>query len=774
MLPRRLLQLFSVVSMVLILVLDMHTPLGFANGDLYLISLLLAIVSGSRPFVLGVTVASVVLIAGGAALSPPGLSIEYWLSNRILSALELCIISSLSLFVMRYLERQRQRQKALAEANQQLRKLTPSPDNPLSPFQHSPQFQLFADAIPQPLWTATAAGRVDYVNLAFARYTGRDRSSLIEDWQKSMHPDDVELLLNRWPRFIETGETYDLELRLLSHDGQWRWHLVQGAPVRDENGTVIKWCGCAIDIHDIHSYTERFESVANATVDAIWDWDIEKNTIWWNHGISTLFGYDRDKVMSEPRAWSEYAHPDDRERVLNTIWDTVKSKRNRMNLNYRFIRSDGSVAEIEEHSFVIRNKDGRAVRMIGGMTDVTERNQLNEQLSHARRLQTVGELTGGVAHDFNNLLTVIQGNNELLAEALEDNRELRQLTQMISQASERAAALVQRLLAFARRQPLDPHPVDLATLMKTMVPLIRKAVPERIDMQMQTAPDLPRVMIDPAQMENALLNLCLNARDAIEGRGQLTLEARPIQLDEEYCAANPGVTPGDYVLVSVTDTGSGMDPETRRRAFDPFFTTKKAGEGSGLGLSMVYGFIKQSDGHIAVYSEPGNGTEIRMYLPVSHTSDNQSALKPGAGAADIRVEHNPVREHATVLLVEDEELVRHYAEKQFRELRFEVISTASGAEAMARLEECLNTGKPVDLLFTDVMMGGGINGPELARQAQEKMPDLPVLFTSGYSENAISHQGRLQAGTLLLSKPWRRDDLAKKLQELDLLKSTTQ
>src|SRR5690606_36437841 len=192
----------------------------------------------------------------------------------------------------------------------------------------------------------------------------------------------------------------------------------------------------------------------------------------------------------------------------------------------------------------------------------------------------------------NNLLTVIQGNNELLAEALEDNRELRQLTQMISQASERAAALVQRLLAFARRQPLDPHPVDLATLMKTMVPLIRKAVPERIDMQMQTAPDLPRVMIDPAQMENALLNLCLNARDAIEGRGQLTLEARPIQLDEEYCAANPGVTPADYVLVSVTDTGSGMDPETRRRAFDPFFTTKKAGEGSGLGLSMVYGFIK--------------------------------------------------------------------------------------------------------------------------------------------------------------------------------------
>lgn len=769
----RLLQWSSIISMMLILALDMRTPLGFANGDLYLASLLLAILSGNRRFVIAVTALSVLLIGVGAALSPPGLGIEYWLSNRLLSATELCVISALSLSVMRHLEQEREKQQALAEDNSQLRKLTPSPDNPLAPFQHSPQFQLFADAIPQIVWTATPDGSVDYVNLAFARYTGRKRETFVnrDGWLESVHPDDVDFLQQHWRTVIMNAETYDIEFRLRRYDGEWRWHLLQGAPVSDQTGTIIKWCGSAIDIHDLHTYAERFETVANATIDAIWDWDIKNNTIWWNHGISTLFGYDRDKVMSTPRAWFQYVHPDDSERVLTTIQETVKSDRNRMSLSYRFIRSDGRIAEIEENSFVVRDKNGRAVRMIGGMTDVTERNQLNEQLSHSQRLQTVGELTGGVAHDFNNLLTVIQGNNELLTEAVAGNKTLLPLTQMISQASERAAALVQRLLAFARRQPLDPHPVDIAALMANMFPLIRRVVPERIDMQLKTGADLPAVIIDPAQLENALLNLGLNARDAIDGKGSLTLEARCIELDQDYCAANPGVTPGDYVLVSVTDTGCGMDTETRKRAVDPFFTTKKVGEGSGLGLSMVYGFIKQSGGHMGVYSELGTGTEIRMYLPV-YTRDEVSIPAAEPAATSGKFINGLAQQHATVLVVEDEELVRQYAEKQFRELGFEVVSASNGNEALARLDECLAANKRVGLLFSDVMMSGGINGPELAKLAQEKQADLPVLFTSGYSENAISHQGRLQSGAILLSKPWRRDDLAQKLEKMDLFKST--
>ncbi len=779
MLPPSLLQLLSAVWMVAVLALDMRTPLGFANGDLYLFSVVLAALSDSRRFTIGVSILSVLLIALGALLSPPGLGIEYWLPNRLLSATELCLISTLILLLMRYLEQQRIAQQALADDNQQLRELTPSPDNPLSPFQHRSQFQLFADAIPQIIWTAEPDGVVDYANLAFIRYTGRDREDLVPGygWLSVVHPDDLESLQQRWQQVISNGETYDLEFRLQRHDGQWRWHLVQGAPVRDDTGTVIKWCGSAFDIHDMHTLAERFETVANATIDAIWDWDIENNTIWWNNGISKLFGYDRDKVMSEPRAWSAYAHPDDRDRVLRTIWDTVKSDRNRMKLSYRFIRSDGSIADIEENSFVIRNKEGRAIRMVGGMTDVTERNQLNEQLSHAQRLQTVGELTGGVAHDFNNLLTVIEGNNELLAEALADHKELLPLTRMIGQASERAAALVQRLLAFARRQPLDPHPVDVAALMTNVLPLIRRAIPSRIDIRLQTAADLPPAMIDPAQLENALLNLCLNSRDAIKDQGALTLDARLTHLDEEYCAANPGVIPGDYVLVAVTDTGSGMSAEVRQRAFDPFFTTKKTGDGSGLGLSMVYGFIKQSGGHIGIYSEPDAGTEIRMYLPVCNDSIAAGQVKASAlvtGKSTVPPAPAPADQRGTVLLVEDEALVRQYAEKQFRELGFEVISASNGAEAITQLETRLRDNQPIDLLFSDVMMTGGMNGPELAAVAQEKQPGLPVLFTSGYSENAISHQGRLQAGTVLLSKPWRRNDLVQKLEKLDLLKSTRQ
>ena len=762
---KTLLQILSITSLGVILLLDRFTPLGFAHGDLYLLSLVTAALSGSQRLLIGVTLVSVLLTALGALVSPPGLPAEYWVANRMMSAIVLVLTGLLLSFVLKHFQKLNAERDALVRGNQQLRELTPDPDNPLSTFRHLSQFQLFADAIPQIIWTAEPDGTVDYANLAFARYTGRERDSLVpgNGWHSVISPDDTERVAQRWQQVMQDKKTCELEFRLQRHDGQWRWHLVQGAPVTDENGNIIKWCGSVIDIHDLKTLAERFEHVAQATVDAIWDWDIEADTVWWNHGIFTLFGYTREDVMASPSAWMKYVHPDDRERVLDTIVNTVRSEETSMRINYRLIRADGSTADIEENSFVMRNRDGRPVRMVGGMTDVTERNLLSQQLNHAQRLQTIGELTGGVAHDFNNLLTVIQGNNELLAEALAQHPQLSPLTAMISQASERAAALVQRLLAFARRQPLDPRPADIAGIIHNVQPLIRRALPERISIDVVIADNLPAVMIDPPQLENALLNLCLNSRDAISGQGNVLLEAMPSHLDSEYCENHPDAAPGDYVLVSVSDTGAGMTSDVRLRAFDPFFTTKSMGEGSGLGLSMVYGFIKQSGGHISVYSEPDAGTVIRMYLPV--------AQEQTVAAADSQQSRNtstqPLQHKGTVLLAEDDDLVRAYAEKQFRALGYQVLSAASGAEALSLLEQ----HKPVDLLFTDVMMGGGMNGSELARAAQQIQPQIPVLFTSGYSENAISHQGRLQPGTLLLSKPWRRDDLA---QKLDTLMSTLQ
>lgn len=754
-----LLQGLSALSAATILALDSQTPLGFAHGDLYLFSLILAALTGDQRFLAVITTLSVLFTAAGVLISPPGLGIEYWLPNRAMSIIELCIISALTLFMMRHQENLRSRQQQLETDNEQLRELTPSPDNPLSPLRHRTQFEMFADAIPQIIWTADTEGRVDYTNTALASYTGLERETLVSSagWLRAISPDDVYQVRDRWREAIQQGHSYELEFRLLRHDGAWRWHLIQAMPLYDEQGNIIKWCGSCIDIHDMKLFAERFEHVAKATVDAIWDWEIDNASIWWNHGISTLFGYDADEELSTPAVWSRYVHPEDREHRLARIQQTMQSDENFMNVAYRFLRADGSVADIEEYAFVMRNRDGRPVRMVGGMTDVTERKLMAEQLSHAQRLQTVGELTGGMAHDFNNLLTVIQGNNELLAEALANQPALASLTSMIDQASERAARLVQRLLAFARKQPLDPRPTDVQALINNLQSLVRRALPKGIQLRFVAEPALPAIMIDPPQLESALLNLCLNARDAMNGNGEILIEARQVTLDGEYCAAHPDVQPGQYMLMSVADQGYGMSAEVKARAFDPFFTTKKAGQGSGLGLSMVYGFVNQSGGLITVDSEPGTGTVISMYLPLATAHASARVSDEPAVAAEA------CAQHATVLIVEDNALVRRYAEKQFRELGYDVICAGDGSEAL----ELLTQHKTIDLLFTDVMMSGGMNGPELARAALDIKPALPILFTSGYSDVATSHQDLLQADIPMLNKPWRRDDLAEKLEKLN-------
>lgn len=755
---RLLLQTGSVVGTLLILILDATTPLGFAHGDLYLLSIILAALSGSRRFLIGITVTSILLTGLGIFISPPGLALQYWGGNRTISIVQMIIIASLCAYIMRRFQHLRHDTEQLAASHDALRQLTPSPDDPLAPFQYPQQFQLFADAIPQIIWTANTDGSIDYVNLALSHYTGKPRVLLAsgQQWPSIIHPDDLIKLREQWADAVLRKTVYELECRLRRQDGSWRWHLLQGAPVRDDDGSVIKWCGSAIDIHDIRVYTERFEHVAKATVDAISDWDIQTDQIWWNHGVTNLFGYSREEMMAKPGSWTERLHPDDREQALDTIYSTLNSDRERLHCLYRFLRKDDTIAMVEEHGFVIRDKDGIAIRLIGGMTDITQKRQLEEQLGHAQRLQTVGELTGGVAHDFNNLLTVIQGNAELLAEDPTLGTQQQPLVAMIGDASQRAAELVQRLLAFARKQPLSPQATDVVSLVSDIQPLVRKAVPERISLQLITEPDLPTVIIDPPQLESAVLNLCLNARDAMPGHGKLLLEVSGSELDADYVDQHPEAESGRYVTVAVSDTGTGMSPEIRARAFDPFFTTKPAGKGSGLGLSMVYGFINQSGGHITIYSEPGNGTTVRMYLPASDEPVDVTAQQQGSDSVDLELITGKV------LLVEDELLVRQYAEKQFRTLGFDVISASHGSEALATLKQSGH----VDLLFTDVMMGDGLNGPELADAARQLQPDLKVLFTSGYTENAMLRQGRLDSGTELLGKPWRRDDLLRKLKAM--------
>ncbi len=376
--------------------------------------------------------------------------------------------------------------------------------------------------------------------------------------------------------------------------------------------------------------------------------------------------------------------------------------------------------------------------------DITE---LNARLQQSQRMEAIGQLTGGIAHDFNNLLTVVSGNAELLLEDTAGQPAQRQLVQMIATAAQRGAALTQRLLAFARKQALDPKAVDLNQMVASLDPMLRRTLGEHIQIELIRAAGLWPALVDQGQLENALLNLCLNARDAMPGGGRLTLETANVRLDEEYAARNADVQPGQYVMLAVSDTGQGITPEHLQRVFEPFFTTKEKGKGTGLGLSMVYGFVKQSSGHLAIYSEPGQGTSVKLYLP--RTGSEVTAAAPGSDSGAV------VGGSETILLVEDDAAVRQVALAALRSFGYTVIEAADGPSAMTVLEQ----RHDVDLLFTDIVMPGGMNGRELADAARRLRPGLRVLYTSGYTENAIVHHGRLDAGALLLGKPYRRREL---------------
>ncbi|QIB64454.1 ATP-binding protein [Kineobactrum salinum] len=380
--------------------------------------------------------------------------------------------------------------------------------------------------------------------------------------------------------------------------------------------------------------------------------------------------------------------------------------------------------------------------------------EASQRLAQSERLSAIGQLTGGVAHDFNNLLTVILGNAELLKEQLTDRQPLQALAEITATAAARGAELTNRLLAFSRRQALEPQVVDVNRLIADMEGMLRRALMEDIDFELVRAGGLWLTEVDPGQLESALLNLAINARDAMPGGGHLTVETANAMLDDAYADEHHEVKSGQYVLVSVSDTGTGMPGEIVSRAFEPFFTTKSLGKGSGLGLSMVYGFVKQSGGHAKIYSEPGEGTTVKLYFP-RHDGGSESLPDPEPATTV-----TGGREH--VLVVEDNDLVRQYVISLLQGLGYRVTSAGSGPEAVHILQESAD----IDLLFTDVVMPGGMNGRELADTAYQLHPGIRVLFTSGYTENAIVHHGRLDRGVQLLSKPYRRQELATKLRKV--------
>ena len=704
------------------------------------------------------------------------------------------------------------------------------------------------------------------------------------------HSPQLEMSLNWYPspwrealsQALETafqhGTPFDLELKLVTIQGRPLDVRVIGEAVRGEKQQVVRVQGALLDQTEqkraertLRDSEERFRNVSRATVDAVWDWNLGDDTMWWSEGMQVLFGHSPDALEPDSLSWTRRIHPDDLQRVLGSIHGVIDGGDEYWSAEYRFRRHSGDFATVSDRGFVIRDADGHALRMVGGMTDLTEQRQtearllqqaalldetedsivvrdlddrisywsrgaermfgwsaaeavgrrlselnlvngpgadaarailmttgrytatfkqrckdghwvtvegrwtlvrdaggqpsaifgvgtdvtarleLEAQLQQARRLEAIGQLTGGVAHDFNNLLTVILGNADLLAEQLADQPLLLPLAEMTRAAAERGAELTQRLLAFARRQALQPQSVDAHQLLANMDALLRRTLPANIELELVRGAGLWPALVDPGQLEAAVLNLVINARDAMPPGGKITLETSNAWIDQHYAERHTDVAPGQYVLLSVSDTGGGMSAEHLARVFEPFFTTKGVGKGTGLGLSMVYGFLKQSRGHVKLYSEPGHGTTARLYLP-------RADGPPEAPAAVVRTEHD-FRGTASLLVVEDDPLVLRHACDVLVGLGYRVTVANTGVAALAILRE----RSDFDLLFTDVVMPGGLNGRQLAEAAVALHPALKVLYTSGYTENAIVHHGRLDRGVHLLPKPYRSIDLARKV-----------
>ncbi len=411
---------------------------------------------------------------------------------------------------------------------------------------------------------------------------------------------------------------------------------------------------------------------------------------------------------------------------------------------------------------VLRDKDDEIIGAYQFVYDVTERLEAQARLAEAedhlrqsQKMEAVGQLTGGIAHDFNNMLAVVLGSLELLTRRVgsDDARTQRQLN-AASEAAKRAASLTQRLLAFSRQQPLRPETFDVNKLVSNMSELLRHSIGADIRLETVLAGGVWKISADPNQLESVILNLCVNSRDAMPEGGHLTIETQNAYLDKRYVSSELGVPAGQYVLIAVTDSGTGMPAETVEKAFDPFFTTKEVGKGTGLGLSQVYGFVKQSGGHVKIYSEVGQGTTIKIYLPRS--LDTETEAEP-----ETDLELAEARRQETILIVDDEPAVRQFSVDALMELGYRVLEAGSAASALA-----LFASHPeIDLLFTDIVMPD-TNGRKLADQARQLLPNLKVLYTTGYTRNAVVHNGVLDAGVELIGKPFTLDDLAARVREL--------
>ncbi len=506
--------------------------------------------------------------------------------------------------------------------------------------------------------------------------------------------------------------------------------------------------------HEISESEQRLKYVTQATLDAAWDWNLDDQQVWWSEGIEKLLGLGEKLNVKGHDFWANRIHPDDAKQLLHKFQLVELGAENAWEQRYRVRHQNGQYIYVEERGFSLKHADGKVRRLIGGIKNITEKVALEEQLLQTKRMDSIGKLTGGVAHDFNNLLTVILGNVDLLKSMLPDEPQLQSVTDAIANAAQRGADLTHRLLSFARRQALHPQRVNINLLVDKMEGLLKPALGEAIEIRILMDKDLQFVNVDASQLEDAILNLCLNSRDAMPEGGTLTVETSNMLLESPLSTRTAQLEPGAYVVLAISDSGTGIAPDVIEKIFEPFFTTKALGKGTGLGLSSVFGFIQQSNGHIIVGSELGSGTTIKICLPAFESGELNSPALPKSSV-------QPARGTETILVVEDDALVRDFVQLQLKALGYTVVCAGNGASAL----EIIKQRNDLDLVFTDVIMPGGLSGPQLAKATKAVRPHLKIMFTSGYTENLLPESELIDTGIVLLQKPYHSAELARKLRD---------
>ena len=608
-------------------------------------------------------------------------------------------------------------------------------------------------------------GRVVSWNAGARRFKGYEAEEIIgEHFSRFYTPEERQKDIPRIA--LETAERegrFEAEGWRLRKDGSRFWANVVIDPIRDPVGNLIGFAKVTRDLterkaarEELRRSEERFRLLVQSVTDyAIYMLDPEGRVTSWNPGAERIKGYRADEIIGEH--FSRFYSEEDREAAVPRIVLEKAEREGRFEAESWRIRKDGSRFWASVIVDPIRTEEGRLIGFAKVTRDLTEKRATEEQLRQSQKMEAVGQLTGGLAHDFNNLLTGIGGSLELIQARVAQGRtaELDRYFMAAHGALKRAAALTHRLLAFSRRQTLDPQPTNTNRLIGGLEELVRRTMGPSIRVEVVGASGVWPILVDPNQLENAILNLCINARDAMPDGGKVTIETANKWLDHR-AARQHDLPVGQYVSVCVTDTGTGMTPDLVAKAFDPFFTTKPLGEGTGLGLSMVYGFARQSGGQVRIYSEIGQGTTMCLYLP-RHTGDaavdEEPVLSPPPELAG---------EGEVILVIDDEPTIRMLIAEVLAEAGYAVIEAPDGPAGL----RLLDSNARIDLLITDVGLPNGINGRQVADAARVSRPTLKVLFITGYAENAAVGSSRLEKGMFVMTKPFPMETLAARIREI--------